>query len=76
VHEDARGRGLASALLRAVEGAASTSGIATLRLETGPLQDAAIALYERAGYARIPNFGPYVGDPHSVCYAKDLRSGR
>ena len=76
VHEDARGRGLASALLRAVEGAASTSGIGTLRLETGPLQDAAIALYERAGYARIPNFGPYVGDPHSVCYAKDLRSGR
>jgi putative acetyltransferase len=72
VHEDARGRGLASALLRAVEGAASTTGIATLRLETGPLQDAAIALYERAGYTRIPNFGPYVGDPHSVCYAKDL----
>lgn len=72
VHEDTRGRGLASALLRTVESAASSSGIATLRLETGPLQAAALALYERSGYRRIPNFGPYVGDPHSVCYAKDL----
>jgi putative acetyltransferase len=72
VHEDARGNGLASALLRAVEDAAASAGIGTLRLETGPLQHAAIALYERAGYQRISNFGPYVGDPHSVCYAKDL----
>ena len=72
VHEDARGQGVASALLRAVEDAAAATGIGTLRLETGPLQHAAIALYERAGYRRIRNFGPYVGDPHSVCYAKDL----
>ncbi len=72
VHEDARGRGLASALLRSVEGAAQDAGVPTLQLETGPLQRAAIALYERAGYHRIPNFGPYVGDPHSICYAKQL----
>lgn len=72
VHPDARGRGLASSLLAAVESAAVTAGVETLQLETGPLQDAAIALYERNGYARIPNFGPYVGDPHSVCYAKRL----
>ena len=74
VHEDARGRGLASALLTAVEEAAAASGVATMRLETGPLQHAAIALYERRGYARIPNFGDYVGDPYSVCYAKTLTS--
>jgi len=29
-------------------------------------------LYERSGYERIPNFGAYVGDPYSVCYAKPL----
>lgn len=72
VREEARGRGLASSLLSAVESAATEAGVETLRLETGPLQDAAIALYERNGYARIPNFGPYVGDPHSICYAKSL----
>lgn len=72
VHEDARGRGLARALLAAVEEAASAAGVSELRLEAGPLQHAAIALYERAGYVRIPNFGPYVGDGFSVCYAKPL----
>lgn len=72
VHEDARGRGLARALLSAVEAAAADAGVPELRLETGPLQHAAIALYERSGYARIPNFGPYTDDPYSVCYAKPL----
>ncbi|MGO4592428.1 GNAT family N-acetyltransferase [Leifsonia sp. 2TAF2] len=72
VHEDARGRGLARSLLGALEAAAADAGVPEIRLETGPLQHAAIALYERAGYARIPNFGPYVGDEFSVCYAKAL----
>ena len=72
VHPDARGQGLARGLLSGVEQAAAATGVAELRLETGPLQHAAIALYERSGYERIPNFGPYVGDPYSVCYAKPL----
>lgn len=76
VHQDARGRGLASSLLSAVEAGATEAGVETLQLETGPLQHAAIALYERNGYARIPNFGPYVGDPHSICYAKLLAGAR
>ncbi|MDR6610919.1 GNAT family N-acetyltransferase [Leifsonia sp. 1010] len=72
VHEDARGQGLARRLLGAIESAAEEAGIAELRLETGPLQHAAIALYERSGYVRIPNFGAYADDPWSVCYAKSL----
>lgn len=72
VRPDARGRGLAGSLLAAVEAEAARANLATLQLETGPLQHAAIALYERSGYARIPNFGDYAGDPHSVCYAKAL----
>ncbi|WP_295124612.1 GNAT family N-acetyltransferase [uncultured Leifsonia sp.] len=74
VRPEARGRGLAAGLLRAVEAQAAVAGIPLLRLETGPLQHAAIALYESRGYERIPNFGEYVGDPHSVCYAKTLRA--
>jgi putative acetyltransferase len=72
VHEDARGQGLARALLAEVEAAAAAGGISELRLETGPLQHAAIALYERSGYQRIPLFGAYVGGRHSICYAKPL----
>ncbi|MGO4536439.1 GNAT family N-acetyltransferase [Leifsonia sp. 2MCAF36] len=72
VHEDARGRGLARGLLATVEAAAAEAGIAELRLETGTLHHAAIALYERAGYERIPNFGDYVGGRHSICYGKPL----
>lgn len=72
VHEDARGRGLASALMDRLEAAAADAGVRTIQLETGPLQHAAIALYERRGFTRIPNFGPYVGDEFSICYAKSL----
>ena len=72
VHEDARGQGLASALMDALEAAAADAGVRALQLETGPLQHAAIALYEKRGYTRIANFPPYVGDEFSVCYAKPL----
>ena len=66
----ARGRGIAGDLLVAVEVHASGHGIRLIQLETGPLQDAAIRLYERCGFRLIPNFGKYVGDPNSVCYEK------
>lgn len=72
VHEDARGKGLASALMDQLEATAAGAGVPALQLETGPLQYSAIALYEKRGYTRIPNFGPYVGDEFSVCYAKPI----
>lgn len=72
VAPEARGTGLGRRLLEAVESAARDRGILTLRLETGEPQVAAIALYERAGYVRIPAFGEYVDDPTSVCMSKSL----
>jgi putative acetyltransferase len=66
----ARGRGVAADLIGALEDFATTHDIRTVQLETGPLQYAAIRLYERSGYRLIPNFGKYVGDPNSVCYEK------
>ncbi|MGW6376922.1 hypothetical protein ACWFRB_12765 [Rhodococcus sp. NPDC055112] len=41
-------------------------------LETGRLQVEAMALYRRSGYEQVENFGPYVGMPLSVCFAKAL----
>lgn len=72
VDDRARGKGLAGQLLTAIEAHARDAGATVIQLETGPLSAAALALYEKHGYARIPNFGPYVGDEFSVCMAKML----
>jgi GNAT superfamily N-acetyltransferase len=72
---DARGRGVATALLSALEGAARDRGWTTLRLETGPRQPEAIALYTRAGYRPIEAFGAYTGAPEaadSLFYERSL----
>lgn len=73
VLREARTRGVAQALLQAIEAHARTQGFACLRLETGMRQGPAIRLYERAGFVRIPAFGPYVEDPTSVCFEKALQ---
>ena len=68
----ARGRGIAGDLIRAIEAFAADAAIRLIQLETGPLQDSAIRLYERSGYLLIPNFGKYAGDDNSVCYEKAI----
>ncbi|RKN49602.1 GNAT family N-acetyltransferase [Micromonospora endolithica] len=72
VDPPARGTGVATAILRALEDAARAAGVGTLLLETGTAQPDAMRFYEREGYRRIENFGPYRGEPLSVCYARDL----
>ncbi|MGY1606009.1 GNAT family N-acetyltransferase [Geodermatophilus sp. SYSU D00700] len=56
-----------SVVLAALEAAARSRGWTTLRLETGPRQPEAIALYEGAGYRAIPAFGAYVDHPDAGC---------
>ena len=56
VVEQARGRGVARALLGELERCARELGYAVLRLDTGPLQTHAQRLYESAGYAPIGNY--------------------
>jgi GNAT superfamily N-acetyltransferase len=58
----ARGRGVAKVVLAALEDEARGRGWTTLRLETGPRQPEAIALYTGAGYRPIEAFGAYVDD--------------
>ena len=72
LRDEARGHGTADGILQSLEAAARASGVDTLQLETGPLQPAAIAFYERNGFTRIPNFGEYSDSEYSVCYAKRL----
>jgi GNAT superfamily N-acetyltransferase len=69
----ARGRGVAKVLLAGLEAAAWDRRWTTLRLETGPQQPEAVALYEGAGYRPIPAFGPYADDPDdSLFYERVL----
>lgn len=72
----ARGHGTGRLLIGEIEERARAGGIQLIQLETGPLQRAALALYERCGYTLIPNFGKYVGDDNSVCFEKRLTPGR
>jgi GNAT superfamily N-acetyltransferase len=60
-----RGRGVARTVLAGLERAARGRGWTTLRLETGPRQPEAVALYRRAGYRPIDAFGDYAGDPRA-----------
>ncbi|MGY1811202.1 GNAT family N-acetyltransferase [Blastococcus sp. SYSU D00820] len=64
---EARGRGISKAVLGGLEAAARERGWTTLRLETGPRQPEAIALYEGAGYRPIGAFGRYADDPDAGC---------
>lgn len=72
VHEDARGHGVASALIERIETDAMIRGIREIVLETGPLHASALSLYRRCGYTEIPNFGQYIGEEFSVCFGKSL----
>jgi len=67
-----RGAGFGQLLIEHLATHALAHGITRLRLETGIHQQAAIRLYERAGFRRIPPFPPYRDDPLSRCYEKTL----
>lgn len=56
-----RGRGVAGAVLDALESHARAAGYERARLDTGPLQPHAQRLYERRGYLPVHNYNasPY-----------------
>lgn len=67
-----QGQGLAKLMLDHLADYTRRHGIAVLRLETGIHQHAAIGLYERVGFHRIPPFGEYQADPLSRFYEKRI----
>ena len=66
VRPEARGRGVARAILARLEKEARARGINLLVLETGDAQHAATRLYERAGFRRCAAFGEYARMPPSA----------
>ena len=67
VRPDARSRGVARALLEALEAAARSLGYLAVRLDTGPKQVHALALYRSAGYADV---APYNDNPFACFWGE------
>jgi GNAT superfamily N-acetyltransferase len=67
VRPDARSRGVAGALLAALEAAAAEMGYGWARLDTGPMQVHALALYQRAGYVPVE---PYNDNPFACFWGE------
>jgi len=72
VRENARGQGIAKAVLRELEAWAKEAGIEKAVLETGPNQPESISLYKKLGYSMIEKYGPYVDREDSICMGKVL----
>lgn len=67
-----RGQGIAKQLIAFLETRAIDLGCRLLKLETGPYQQEALALYASAGYERRGPFGDYTDDPLSVFMQKHI----
>jgi putative acetyltransferase len=67
-----RRKGIARRILVELERHAREFGYCAIRLETGIRQPEAQRLYESLGYRRIDAFGPYIGNPTSICYERVL----
>jgi putative acetyltransferase len=68
----ARGQGIASNVLNALEKWTLALGYQKCLLETGVKQLQAIRLYQRSGYDQVPNYGQYQGMANSICFEKAL----
>lgn len=72
VRENRRGQGIAGKILEELERWAKELNFSEYILETGLKQPEAIRLYEKNGYAEIPNYGQYEGVNNSVCMRKSI----
>lgn len=72
VHPRCRGRGMALALMQALEQQAYEKNLRVLRLETGIHQPEALALYRSLKYIERAAYGAYAPDPLSVFMEKRM----
>ena len=72
VHPEHQGKGIGSRLVSLLMEWAVELGYDRMVLETGELLAESCAVYKKLGFCIIPNYGPYVNMPESLCMARDL----
>lgn len=72
IRKEYRGQGISKKLMELLEKTAKEQGYSCLLLESGEILVEAMALYRKVGFKVIPNYGPYVNMPESVCMKKEL----
>jgi putative acetyltransferase len=72
VQPDARGNGLSKLVLNELETWARDLNFKYAVLESASKQAEAHSLYQKSGYERIENYGPYINMPYSFCFRKVL----
>ncbi|MFT7106392.1 MAG: putative acetyltransferase [Yoonia sp.] len=72
VAEEARGKGVAEAILRKIEDQARAENLPVLKLETGKVLHAAHSLYRRFGFQDCGVFGDYAAANSSIFMEKPL----
>ncbi len=72
VDPDARGQGVADAILRTLEDLAHETGLDEMKLETGNTLRSAHKLYERHGFVLCSPFGDYTANASSIFMKKQL----
>lgn len=72
--EDARGKGIATAILTELEDWAQELKYTSTVLETGIRQVEAVQFYKKNLYKIIPNYGQYQDVENSLCFEKILKN--
>ena len=72
VRPSARRRGLAQAIMSALERSAARAGHRAVVLNSGGRQPEALALYAGLGYGPVPGFGRYADAPGAVFLGREL----
>ena len=73
VHTEYQGQGIGSRLVTLLIEWAIELGYNRMILETGELLAESCAVYRKLGFQVIPNYGPYMDMPESLCMAKNLK---
>lgn len=74
VHTEYQNQGIGSRIVSLLIEWAAELGYKRIILETGELLAESCAVYRKLGFKVIPNYGPYVNMPESLCMAKDLEN--
>ena len=73
VRPECQGRGSGTELVSLLLEWAAELGYQRVILETGELLAESCAVYKKLGFQVIPNYGPYVNMPESLCMERILR---